>query len=131
MKSQSPHLIFVSCFQSDLPEISNTRNYWDLLDKLKLLNVPYMEATGCYKGKQELSIILEGHYARVADMIVREYNQESYLEHHNDRLCDIVYSNGAKDRIGKMEEITEEETLNIEAWTSVITNKGKRFFTVK
>lgn len=131
MKSQSPHLIFVSCYQSDLPEVGNTRNHYDLLDQLRLLSVPYMEAIGCYKGKEERTIILEGQYARVADMIMREYNQESYLEHHNDRQCDIVYANGARDRIGEMQEVSEQEARKLDAWTSVTSDKGVRFFTVK
>lgn len=131
MKSQSPHLIFVSCYQSDLPEVGNACNHYELLNKLRLLSVPYIEAFGCYKGKQERTVILEGQYARVADMIVREYNQESYLEHHNDRQCDIVYANGAREKLGTLEEVSETEAWKLDAWTSVDTVNGTRFFTVK
>lgn len=131
MKSNSPSLVFVSCYQSDLPEVGNAKNHHDLVEKLELLNVPFFEAEGCYKGKREKTIVMDSQYTRVADMIMREYNQESYLVHNNDRECCLVYSDGACQKIGVLEEISEQESVTLDAWTSVLTEKGKRFFTVK
>jgi len=110
MKSQSPHLVIVSCYQKDLPEVGNVKNHFDLVNQLNLLSVPYIECEGVYDGVKEKSLIFAGQYKRVAEMICREYNQVCYLEHHNDRSCELIYSNGVKTKLGIMKEVTIKET---------------------
>lgn len=129
MKSQSPHLVIVSCYQTDLPEVGNARNHYDLAEKLKLLSVPFTEVIGCYKGKIENSFMIPAVYERVARMIMNEYNQECYLEHHNDRSCELVYPNGARTKIGIMTEVPKEEAEKSIAWT-LVPETG-RYFIVK
>ena len=125
MKHISKHLLIVSTSLSNLPESENKARHEELTRYLNLMSIDYDELTGRFGGTDEWCVVLDGEQVRVAEMILREYEQESYLEHHNDRTCELVFSNGIKTKIGVMREVTEAEALKKPAWTKT---KDNRYF---
>lgn len=125
MRHLAPNLIIISAFQSTESLEKNKENHDNVLKNLKVLSVPYAVVKGCYKGKEELSVMIDAKYRSVVDLIMTSYNQESYLEHHNDRSCDLVYNNGARVKLGTMKNVTETMALSKDAWTK--TSDGRYF----
>jgi hypothetical protein len=124
MKSLSQNLIIVSSSIQNVTAEENRQRHVELTNQLNLLTVPFESLTGRYGGLDEHCVMIDGSHTQVAEMIMREYDQESYLVHHNDRTCELVFSNGHRKKIGVMREVSEEEALKRNAWTK---NKGKYY----
>lgn len=123
MKHLSQHLIIVSSSLSSLSDDQNKDRHEELKKYLNLLGVSHDELTGRFGGTNEWCVVINGSQPQVASMILREYDQESYLEHHNDRTCELVFSNGLRKKIGVMREVTEIEALKKSAWTKTKENR--------
>lgn len=117
MKNQSSELIIVSVYNSTKSKEENRNNHLDTLSNLDMLSIPYQSITGSYKGIEEESIILPLSHERVAQMIARDFSQDSYLRHNNDRSCELVFSSGAVEKIGTMVEVTEGIAKSKDAWS--------------
>lgn len=119
MKNLSTHILIVSCYQKDLPEVGNAHNHYELLNRLRLLEVPFTEGVGYNEGVTEKIILLEGEHKRVAEMICKMYNQNTYFEHNTDRMCYSVHPSGVRDKIGEMLEVTKEDTIDKDFFTFI------------
>jgi hypothetical protein len=124
MKSLSQNLIIVSTSLNTLTDNENTERHRELTLYLNLMNIPHEELTGQFGGINEYCVMFDAQYSRVAEIVLKDYDQESYLEHHNDQTCELVFSNGHRKKIGVMREVSEEEALKRNAWTK---NKGKYY----
>lgn len=102
------HIVIVSVYQQTKDDLDNHKN---TIAQLELMQVPHLELEGSYKGVKEKSILLPVKFKRIAEMLARDYNQETYLESHNDRMTELVYSGGHSIRIGTLAEVTESEAL--------------------
>ena len=69
--------------------------------------------------------MFDAQYSRVAEIVLKDYDQESYLEHHNDRTCELVFGNGHRKKLGVMREVSEVEAMKKAAWTKT---KDNRYF---
>ena len=125
MKHLSSHVIIVSSSKETLPVTENAKRHKELTGYLRMLSVPFEEVIGLYDGVIEHSVMLNGDNQQVAAMIVRDYEQMCYLEHHNDRTCELVYPDWSRKKIGTMREVTEQEAKKKNNWTQT---KDKRFF---
>lgn len=125
MKHLSSHVIIVSASKENLPVVENMKRHKELAGYLQMLNVPFEEVIGLYDGVIEHSIMIDGDNRRIAAMIVRDYEQMCYLEHHNDRTCELVYPDWSRKKIGTMHEVTEQEAMKKNNWTQT---KDKRYF---
>lgn len=125
MKHLSSHVIIVSSSKETLSAAENAKRHEELTGYLRMLSVPFEEVIGLYDGVIEPSVMIDGDNQRVAAMIVRDYEQMCYLEHHNDRTCELVYPDWSRKKIGTMREVTEQEAKKKNNWTQT---KDKRFF---
>lgn len=102
------HIVIVSVYKQTKDDLDNHKN---TIAQLELMQVPHLELNGSYKGIKENSILLPAKYTRIAEMLARDYNQETYLESHNDRTTELVYANGDRVKLGILVEVTEAEAL--------------------
>jgi hypothetical protein len=128
MKHLSSELVIVSVYESSKTPSENAANHVNMLSNLDLLSVPYQSITGSYKGTEEQSIIIPMSLERVAQMIARDHSQDSYLRHHSDRTCELVYSTGKVEKIGVMTEVPEIVAKSKDAWSRGIDG---RYFIVE
>jgi hypothetical protein len=128
MKHLASEVVIVSVYESSKTPTENAANHANMLSNLDLLSVPYQSITGSYKGIEEQSIIIPLKLERVAHMIARDHNQDSYLRHHNDRTCELVYSTGKVERIGVMTEVPESIAKSKDAWSRGVDG---RYFIVE
>lgn len=105
-----PNVLIFSVFQSKLPEIVNKLAHTQLIAVLEKQGYPVMELQGRYNGSNELSILISGFEHRaMVERICQDFNQECYLESHNDRATFLVYPDGRKESIGTLTPVTKQE----------------------
>jgi len=125
MKSLSQNLIIVSTSLNTLTDNENRERHRELTLYLNLMNIPHEELTGRFGGINEYCVMFDARYSRVAEIVLKDYDQESYLEHHNDRTCELVFNNGHRKKLGVMREVSEVEAMKRAAWTKT---KDNRYF---
>lgn len=87
------------------------------LEQLQALPGTNKEVLGCYKGQQEKSIITALPLDKVLN-IALTYGQESILVLESDdtaKLC--MVASGETKKIGKLERVTKDEALKLDAWS--------------
>ena len=112
-----PVVIF-SVFQGDDRGFFDEANHKSVLLALRRNNIPFVELEGCYKGREELSVLLPAAYLENASVIATFHNQQSLLLLDNERgatLSDL--KTGEKRFIGFWIPVTKESALAEESWT--------------
>jgi hypothetical protein len=89
------------------------------------MNIPHEELVGKFGESNEYCVMFDAQHRRIAEMVLKDYDQEFYLEHNNDRTCELVFNDGNRKKIGTMREVTEAEALKKPAWTKT---KDNRYF---
>lgn len=105
-----PNILIVSVFQKSVNRNANIDTHIQTLKMLHDTGIPHIELQGKYNGVEELSILIQGfEYRSVVEQLVKSFNQESYLESHNDRETFLVYADGEREYIGKLAGVTKQE----------------------
>lgn len=109
----------VSVYRSENKESVNLNNHEDVLEGLRLVNVGFKELIGKYEGETEKSILIVGKKAsKLAKMIARKYNQESYLYCDQDRNAELIFTeSGLKENIGKFKQISPAKVADLPSYT--------------
>ena len=106
----NPNILIFSVFQKGLPEIVNRMAHDQFLEILEREGFPVLSLSGRYNGVDELLILIENFdHREIVERLCREFNQESYLESHNDGTTFLVYPDGRRELIGKMTHVSETE----------------------
>ena len=125
MKAQSSHLFIFSVFQSNKPAEENYKAHLSTQETLKLSNIPYIPVQGAYKSIKELGFIVPADQRKIVADMCKKHNQESYLEHHNDKYCELICADGTSKPLGTMVEITKDKAEKLDAYT--LTPDGRYF----
>lgn len=105
-----PNILIVSVFQKGVDAKQNVESHAQVLQTLKSTGVPHVELQGKYNGIEELSILVQGfEYRSVVERLAKAFNQECYLESHNDRATSLVFADGSRQNIGTLVNVTKEE----------------------
>lgn len=105
-----PNVLIFSVFQKGLPELVNQMAHKQLFAILERQGFPVLALSGRYNGVNELSILIEGFQHReTVERLCKEFNQESYLESHNDRATFLVYPDGRRESIGTLTPVSKTE----------------------
>jgi hypothetical protein len=80
-----PKTIIFSVFQKDMPKSYNETAHRWAKGQLKNSKIPFSEVLGCYKGRQEKSLVIPESKGKIASVISRLYHQESVLVLDNER----------------------------------------------
>jgi hypothetical protein len=113
MNLKSNVLIF-SVFQAGLPELVNQMAHNQLFGILERQGLPVLALSGRYNGVNELSILVEGfEHRETVERLCKEFNQECYLESHNDRATFLVFPNGDKQDIGILVPVSKSEAESV------------------
>lgn len=113
-----PNILIVSVFQRGVNRNQNVDTHIQVMQTLKDTGIPYVELQGKYNGIEELSILIPGfEYRPVVEKLVKTFNQESYLESHNDRSTSLVYADGEREYIGKLVSVSKEEAERAGAYS--------------
>ena len=112
------NILIVSAFHKDLPYEVNRANHVKAVRYLKDVGAPHVVLTGKYEGIEEPSILVEGFENRVCvEEIAKAFNQECYLESHNDRATFLVFPNGSKQAIGTLVPVSKEEAEKADGYS--------------
>lgn len=113
-----PNILIVSVFQNHLHKDVNTHVHNETLKAMIDAGIPAIELQGRYKGVNELSILVEGfEYRQTVEKIAKSFNQESYLESHNDRHTNLIFLNGSVQSIGTLTPVSKEEAEKADAFS--------------
>lgn len=108
------NILIVSVFQSKLSQALNHDTHREVLKALKDSGVPVLELQGRYNGVNELSILVDGFEHRsTVERIAKTFNQECYLESHNDRATFLVYPDGRRESIGTLTPVSKQEAEQV------------------
>lgn len=127
MKTQSPHLLIFSVFQSRLSVYENLQEHHAVKNNLTENKIPHIEVKGKYKGGTELGLIVPASYKKIVNEFCSQYKQECFLEHHPDRHCDLVYLDGKRESLGTLIEVSKDRAEKMDAYTQ--TPDGRYFIT--
>lgn len=110
MRAILPNILIFSVYQSKLSQALNFDTHNEVMQALKGAGVPVLELDGVYNGSSEKSILVDGfeHRATV-ERLCKTFNQECYLESHNDRATSLVYPDGSRVAIGTLQNVSEVE----------------------
>lgn len=110
MRDLKPNILIFSVFQSKLSQALNHDTHREVLTALKGAGLPVIELQGQYNGSPEMSILIQGfeHRATV-ERLCQKFNQECYLESHNDRATFLVFPNGDRQSIGTLVAVSKAE----------------------
>lgn len=106
----NPNILIFSVFQKTNTHELNVTNHNKILRALKGYGIPVIELQGKYNGADEMSLLISGFEHRaVVEVLCKDFNQECYLESHNDRDTNLVFPDGSRQNIGKLVPVTKEE----------------------
>ena len=112
------NILIFSVYQSDKELSVNLAAHNNLMDYLKRNSYPVSEVQGSYKGIPEKSIlVVDFEHRSIVEDFVKAYNQESYLESHNDRSSNLIFSDGTKQAIGKLVSVPRDEALQNDSYS--------------
>lgn len=104
------NVLIVSVFQKGVNQNTNVDNHIHTMEWLRMAKVPHLELQGRYEGVDELSILIEGFDNRsLVETLAKKFNQECYLESHNDRATFLVFPDGSRTSIGTLTPVSETE----------------------
>ena len=86
--------IVFSVFQSNMAEAYNINKTQSVLRDMRLAGVRHKEATGVYKGIQEMAIITDSIHECAVINICAQHNQECYLYVDENRNSYLKYPHG-------------------------------------
>lgn len=113
-----PNILIVSVFQRGVNRNQNVDTHIAVMQTLKDTGIPHVELQGKYNGIEELSILIPGFEHRpVVEKLVKTFNQDSYLESHNDRETFLIFANGDTEYIGKLVSVSKEEAERAGAYS--------------
>lgn len=128
MKAQSSHLLIFSVFQVDKTPEENLKAHKITEENMRMAKVPHIPVQGSYRNTKELGFIVPVEQRDLVKSLCHQYKQESYLEHHKDRHCELVFTD-FRLPLGTMVETTKEKAEASEAYT--LTPDGRYFITEK
>jgi hypothetical protein len=114
--------IIFSVFRTENSNMQNEVNLHKTKRLLDYYNIDYTEVLGCYKGSTEQSLRVPMAALGVIKAIAGKYNQESILLVDAENRVSLLFQNGETMDLGRLQEISEAEAFNSEAW-SLIGNK--------
>ncbi|NJO48173.1 MAG: hypothetical protein HC840_00495 [Leptolyngbyaceae cyanobacterium RM2_2_4] len=118
MRALNSNILIVSVFQLKLSQALSHDTHREVLTALQDSGVPVLELQGRYNGVNELSILVDGfeHRATV-ERIAKTFNQECYLESHNDRATFLVYPDGRRESIGTLVGVSKHEAETVGSYS--------------
>lgn len=113
-----PNVLIFSVFQKSRTLSVNQLAHKQIFKLLEEQGLPVLHLSGRYDGNEELSILVEGfeHRATV-ERLCKEFNQECYLESHNDRASFLVFPDGSKQSIGTLVAVSESEAETLGSYS--------------
>lgn len=109
-----PNILIFSVFRSEVSSNVNKSVHDKVLSLLKGEGLPVIELQGRYNGVNEMSILIDGFQHRATvERLCKEFNQECYLESHNDRATFLVFPNGDRQAIGTLKPVTKQEAESV------------------
>lgn len=130
MKTLNVPQLIVSSFENTQTLEQNLAEFESLKGWLKVLDVPFKELVGRYKGVDERSVLISSEHRQLVDAIVRDWNQESYLELYYDGFAELVFNNGSRERIGYIKPVSADEASKLDAFTLDVES-GQHYAVVK
>lgn len=111
-----PNIMVFSVYQKDA--LYNDIEHNLVIERLAVAKVPYKVLLGLYKGVTEQSILVQGFEHRgTVEALCAEYNQQCYLESHNDRMSFLVFPNGTKQKVGILKTLSASDALKQECYS--------------
>ena len=116
--SNNGALIILSAHQAGLTRTYNAGSHKVMLASLDRNKIPYKEVKGCYKGREEKSVIIPGEKTRFAEVMGRFHHQESYLYLDNERGAWFVdLATERRVFAGHFREVPKAVALKHDGWT--------------
>ena len=118
MRALNPNILIFSVFQKTQSDAKNEHAHAEMLSILQGAMIPVIELQGRYAGTSEKSILVQGFEHRsTVERICQSFNQECYLESHNDRATFLVYPSGETSHIGTMQAVSQDEAEKYGAYS--------------
>lgn len=118
MRSINSNIMIFSVYRSGTSSFDNYYAHRKAVENFQHAGIPFVELEGVFNGVKELSIMVLGfQYRQIVESYSREYNQECYLESHNDRVTFLVYPDGSRIRLGVLRSVSQSEALAARGYT--------------
>lgn len=99
----------VSAQKTNLDDLTNTTRHHDLINALQQIGYNPQPVLGKYAGMLEQSVIIAGspETENLLNKIIKDYDQESYLIVYYDNAAELVYQDGSRKTIGKLNQVND------------------------
>lgn len=115
MKLFQPCIIF-SVYQGYGEQ--DLENHLGILHELRLEKINAIDLDGKYKGRREVSILIDARHIKYALDIAKAYGQESILYLHADRWCELVdVATEERKPLGWLCSTSKENALGLENYS--------------
>ncbi len=106
-----PNILIFSVFQSKLSYDQNMMNHNGVTDYLTKKEIYFKILTGVYENNSEMSILVDFNQRSLVEELVKTFNQECYLESHNDRASFLIFNDKDKRFIGTLTNVSQSEAI--------------------
>lgn len=130
MKQSTFLPIIIFSVQQNLPDdFDNFLNHEYVKQKLFDAKIDFTETVGSYKGVSELGFMVSAEHRHAAEILAKQFNQESILYSGPDRFSflEFIQDGGQPLPIGFLEPVSESEAKSQDAWT-MIDNGDKQLY---
>lgn len=117
-------LIYISGYCDLYDEEDNKLNHEKMRSDLEEMKYNFLEAEGSYEGVKEKSFVVVGDNNLDIYMLrelATNYNQESILVEYSDNRCELYFTIGDIETIGKMKEVDENTALSNKDYSYIPT----------
>jgi hypothetical protein len=104
--------------------VSATNSHQDADNNNKLIQailneqgIPFRIVGGCYKGKTEISYVVNSHHEPVVAKLADLFSQESYLKVHGDNCAELIFSRDKTENLGYFQEYKGNHPEELTAYT--------------
>jgi len=130
MREIYKEVVFLSAELSNLSYVENRRRTILLQYMLIDIGASYVKTIGNYKGVREISYMVYLNIPKgitveeLESMAFLNFDQDSILYRNTSNDTTLIYSNGNKEPLGKLVEITELEAEKLDGYTKFpLSNK--------
>jgi hypothetical protein len=115
-------------------ELANSDRYLNqdrtnrLRSRLLEMGLAFDGVKGVYKGVTENSFMVVTSDVEAMKKLAREFSQESILSSDANRNTTIHFTKGEDVAVGRLKQVTKEETSSLDNYTIVLDNNREYFF---
>ena len=120
-------VVIISAENAAADRYTNQERTSQLRSRLLQLGLPFDGISGVFKGKEEIQFLVVTKDLELMKKLAKEFSQNAILSCDANRTATLHFSNGIEKNVGKLKQVTKEDTKTLDAFT-IVRDNGKEFY---